>query len=134
MFEVAAKCGHVGRNYYTLKTFAVIAENGREAAKIVRWIPRVKHHQADAILYVAEIGLERFIEINEINDADPYFACHCTQEQRKIDVPVFPEKAVPRWMEKQTDTNHGKPTYYGKEKIRNPKKYMKHYVKVILKF
>ena len=50
LFEVEAKCGHVGRKYFTLKVFPVKANSRKEAAAIVRNIPRVKHHHKDAIL------------------------------------------------------------------------------------
>ncbi len=83
MYEVCAKCGHVGRGYYVDKIFAVIASDGKEAAAKVRQFPRVKHHHKNAIRYVEEISNERFREINSINQADPYFRCQNIQEQRR---------------------------------------------------
>ena len=59
LFEVQAKCGHVGKNMYTLKTFAVNTSSRAEAAALVRNLPRVKHHHRDAILRVAEIDRKR---------------------------------------------------------------------------
>ena len=41
-YIVTAKCGHVGKSKYILINFPVIAEDGREAAKIARQIPRDK--------------------------------------------------------------------------------------------
>lgn len=35
-YEVIAKCGHVGKKHYVPVKFAVIAEDGKEAAKMVR--------------------------------------------------------------------------------------------------
>ena len=49
MYEVCAKCGHVGRDFYTEKIFAVKAKNAKEAAQFARFIPRVKHHHPDAM-------------------------------------------------------------------------------------
>ena len=52
-YEVLAKCGHVGKKHYVPVKFAVIAEDGKEAAKMVRYFPRVKHNHKDAILNVS---------------------------------------------------------------------------------
>ena len=83
-YEVIAKCGHVGRKHYVPIKFAVIAENGREAAKKVREFGRVKHGHKDAILNVNKIDHERFKEINKVNDDDPYLKCHSKHEQKLI--------------------------------------------------
>ena len=83
-YLVSCKCGHVGRDKYIPINFAVIAENGEEAAYIARYIPRVKHDHKDAILDVRCITLEEFLEIKEINDNDPYLKCHSRQEQNLI--------------------------------------------------
>ena len=84
-YEVIAKCGHVGRKKYIPIKFAVIAENGKEAAKIVRKIPRVKHNHKDAILYVKKICYEEYQEIIETNNKDPYLKCNSRHEQKQID-------------------------------------------------
>ena len=84
-YEVIAKCGHVGKKHYVPVKFAVIAENGKEAAKMVRGFPRVKHNHKDAILKVSKISYERFEELTEINRNDPYLKCHSRQEQKLID-------------------------------------------------
>ena len=83
-YEVIAKCGHVGKKHYVPVKFAVIAENGKEAAKMVRGFPRVKHNHKDAILKVSKISYERFEELAEINRNDPYLKCHSRQEQNLI--------------------------------------------------
>jgi len=57
-YIVTAKCGHVGKSKYILIDFPVIAEDGREAAKIARQIPRVKHHHKDAIRNVEESSFD----------------------------------------------------------------------------
>ena len=74
-YEVEAKCGHVGRKNYVLKNFPVMAENGRKAAEKTRGRPRVKHHHKDAIRKVTEIDETRYLELMNINRADPYFQC-----------------------------------------------------------
>ena len=84
-YEVIAKCGHVGKKHYVPVKFAVIAEDGKEAAKMVRDFPRVKHNHKDAILNVSKIDYERFQEIVEMNRNDPYLKCHAWQEQKLID-------------------------------------------------
>ncbi len=125
MYEVCAKCGHVGRNRYVEKTFAVKAENGKEAASIVRKFPRVKHDYKDAIKYVIKINEERFFEIKENNSLDPYFTCKNVQEQRaRCELDIKDEEQVIRKarMERETST-----MYRSKVLIRNPKRYMKMY-------
>ena len=84
-YEVIAKCGHVGRKHYVPVKFAVIAKDGKEAAKMVRQFPRVKHNHKDAILNVNKIDYERYLEIVEMNNNDPYLRCHSRQEQNLID-------------------------------------------------
>ena len=84
-YEVIAKCGHVGKKHYVPVKFAVIAEDGKEAAKIVRQFPRVKHDHKDAILNVNKIDYDRFQEIVEMNHNDHYLKCHSRQEQKLID-------------------------------------------------
>lgn len=83
-YEVIAKCGHVGRKHYVPIKFAVIAENGKEAAKIIRQFPRVKHNHKDAILSVNKISYERYLEIIEMNHNDQYLKCHSKHEQKLI--------------------------------------------------
>lgn len=84
-YEVIAKCGHVGKNHYIPIRFPIIAVDGKEAAKHVRQFPRVKHNHKDAILIVKKIDYERYQEIVEINNNDPYLKCHSRQEQKLID-------------------------------------------------
>ena len=83
-YRVLTKCGHVGRNGYVPIQFAIVAETGKEAAKIARDMPRVKHHHKDAILKVEEISKSIYKEIREINANDPYLHCHSIQEQNEI--------------------------------------------------
>lgn len=83
-FEVIAKCGHVGRNKYIPIKFAVEAESGKDAAAMVRRFPRVKHDHKYAILSVAKIDYARYMEINAINDNNPYLKCKSKYEQRLI--------------------------------------------------
>ena len=83
-YEVIAKCGHVGKKYYIPIKFAVIAKDGKEAAKLARQFPRVKHNHKDAILNVNKIDYERYLEICEMNKNDPYLKCHSRKEQKLI--------------------------------------------------
>ena len=80
-FEVEAKCGHVGRNNYILKKIYVCANNGKDAAKIVRNMARVKHNHKDAIRYVAEITYEQYRIGRKEMKEDGYFHVHSKQEQ-----------------------------------------------------
>ena len=127
MYEVCAKCGHVGRDFYTEKIFAVKAKNAKEAAQFARFIPRVKHHHLDAIRYVHEIDEGRYYEIIETNDNDPYFSCHNIQEQRRIDIAVIPEEKREKSVKTNEENSTNKPMYNGKQIIRNPHKYIRYY-------
>jgi hypothetical protein len=81
-FIVIAKCGHVGRNRYIEKELTIRATSGKEAAKIARNYPRVKHHWKDAIVEVIEVDVEEFKRIRVKNYSDPYFSVKNIQEQR----------------------------------------------------
>ena len=81
-FEVEAKCGHVRRNNYILKKFYVCAESASEAASITRHLPRVKHHQKDAIKNVIEIDYDNYILGLDSKRNDPYFLVDNSSDQR----------------------------------------------------
>ena len=83
-FEVEAKCGHVGRNNYILKKIYVCANNGKDAAKIVRNMGRVKHNHKDAIKYVIEINYEQYRIGREQMKNDGYFHVHNKQDQNAL--------------------------------------------------
>ena len=120
LYQVSAKCGHVGRSNFVVKEFPVKANDGREAAKLVRNFPRVKHHQKDAILDVFEISVEEFESLRERNSNDPYFQCTNVPEQRMYEEIVYPEIKK----EKPERRTSSKNIYLGKELLRNPKKYI----------
>lgn len=81
-WKVEAKCGHVRKSRYIIKTFYVNAEDGREAADIARWKPRVKHHDKKAISSVKEITHEEYQVGLKSSLNDPFFLCHSKQEQK----------------------------------------------------
>lgn len=83
-YRVEAKCGHVGRHYYTVKNFYIKADDGKEAAAKVRYLPRVKHDRKDAILSVKAITQEEYSEGIKAQNADMYFKVHNSTEQRKL--------------------------------------------------
>jgi hypothetical protein len=83
-FEVAAKCGHVGRGRYYQGLFYVRAENGKAAAAIVRMMPRVKHNRKDAIIAVTRVDYAVYKKGNAAHRRNPYFDCHNIQEQLLI--------------------------------------------------
>jgi hypothetical protein len=80
-YKVIAKCGHVGRKHYIPIQFAIIAENGKEAAQIARNLPRVKKDHKDAILMCEKISYEVYQEILQNNHNDPYLKCKNHNEQ-----------------------------------------------------
>ncbi len=103
-FRVLAKCGHVGRQYYIPVDFAIVAEDGRQAATIVRQKARVKHDEKDAILSTEEISFEEFMQLRSKNDADPYLHCKNIQQQRGIE--NLYERLIPEKRKKQVKTRH----------------------------
>ena len=109
-YMVIAKCGHVGKKNYIPIKFAVMADSGKEAARIAREFPRVKHNHKDAILDVKHISYEEYLEIRKNNDEDPYLHCHSKQEQSQI-IDLLDRLEV---------DNHNKKTSYDK-KIRKEK-------------
>ena len=128
LFEVVAKCGHVGRNNYVLKTFAVCAEDGKEAASKTRGFPRVKHHHKDAIRSVHKIDSNSFNEIIISNQSDPYFRCRCIQDYKRANCQdmIYMEKWVTE-MDCSPKSMPNKSVFYGKMKIRNPKRFIRNY-------
>ena len=84
-FKVTCKCGHVGINYFIRISFPIVATCGKDASSIARYIPRVKHDHKDAILDCKEISSKEYLELQIINNKDPYLKCECKQEQEMID-------------------------------------------------
>lgn len=85
-YIVQAKCGHVGRGKYTVKSFTVTAYDSNEAKEIVRWIPRVLHHHKNAIENVLEVSIEEYKIQCKTNREDLYFKCRSIQEQRESEL------------------------------------------------
>lgn len=84
MYAVKTKCGHVGRHRYMEITFPVTAESKKEAAKIARNIPRVKHDHQDAILDVKQICLREYLDLVNENQSNPYLKCKSKYQQKDI--------------------------------------------------
>jgi len=80
-FKVTAKCGHVGKGQYYKGVFYIRAKNGKEAAAVVRKMPRVKHDHKDTILGVEKISHEVYKRGKAAWRTNQYFRCHCKQEQ-----------------------------------------------------
>ena len=83
-YLVLTKCGHVGRDKFMPIWFPIIAEDGREAARIARDIPRVKHDHKDAILCVIKTDYDGFKSQVEANSKDLYLLCLSKHEQNEI--------------------------------------------------
>lgn len=130
LYEVIVKCGHVGKRNYILKTVPVCAEDKAQAAAKARMMPRVKHDHPDAIRQVRVVDAPRFAELVAVHRADPYFQCHCIQEQRALchDLELLPEKRSDRSFAGKNEPSK-KALYAGKVSIRNPKRYQRFYGK-----
>ena len=107
LYKVTVKCGHVKKNNYIPITFAIKAEDGKKAAAIARWIPRVKHHNKNAVLECVEIDFNEFQEINANNRNNPYLKCSSKQEQKHlipdIDKLIVSEDEQKRIKKQQSD-------------------------------
>lgn len=129
-YRVTCKCGHTGsRNTYIPITFAVVAEDSKEAAKIARFIPRCKHHHKDCILSVIECSYEEFLIQKEINNNNPYLKCKSIQEQRLLNIEhlFVPETRTCNKVVYKREKQDGKKCFLGKKELKNPKKYLNNY-------
>lgn len=128
-YEVECKCGHTGsRRFYIPIKFPVKAYSKTEAAKKGKLIPRCKRDHKDCILNVKEISFVEYIDLQKLNNIDPYLKCHSIQEQNQYDLSDrFVED--PHYYEthqikmRKSDSIH--PIYQGKIKIKNPKKFIR---------
>ncbi|WP_026391855.1 leucine-rich repeat domain-containing protein [Haploplasma modicum] len=83
-FLVTVKCGHVGRNMYMPITYAVMAENAKEAVEKVRSFPRVKRDHKDFVLKVEMVNVDKYQQQIETNNNDPYLKIKRKADQNKI--------------------------------------------------
>lgn len=95
-YKVRAKCGHVGKNNFIEVDFPQTAINKRQAAELVRWKSRVKHHAKDAIISVTRINKQEYIDLKENNPSQDYLSCNNPQEQRAIDLNNKIKKEKPK--------------------------------------
>lgn len=114
-YLVTALCGHVGRNWGIVKCFPIKAESRKEAARICRGIPRVKHDNRHAILEARKVSKEEYLEQLEKNRADPYFTAKTRRdhfllgvdESARIDMTIYRDR---KWWEEKAsnqDAHHG---------------------------
>ena len=99
-FEVTVKCGHVGRGKYIDKKLAISAESAKQAAKIARDTPRVKHHHKDAILFCKEITVDEYEVLKKENENDLYFQVHSIQEQKRFCPEIYENILLEKEVEK----------------------------------
>lgn len=119
-YKVETKCGHVGKENYIIINFPIKADSKKEAAKIAREIPRVKHNYKDAILGVNEITLEEYKQLCKANSNDPYLKCKNKQEQNLI---IGLEERI--IYKEEFDEEIELCVWKYKKPIRNVKKYLK---------
>ena len=122
-FAVTTKCGHVGRKYYLPVTFPVVAESGKEAARLGRDIPRVKHAHKDAILDVREISYEEYLILVDENNNNMYLKCENKQQQKSWCVNI---------KDLVLEDEHNKKLCYSKEKRKERVEYQQKKIKALL--
>lgn len=123
-YKVEAKCGHVGKDNYILIAFPIKAENAREAAKITRNIPRVKHDWKDAIVSVSEVNYQEYKLLQLNNNDDQYLKCKNIQEQKSI--VNLDERII---YQVHGEVEEKLYIWKSKKAIKNMKKYFKFYGK-----
>lgn len=139
-FEVVAKGGHVGKDFYYECFFYLSCETASEASKAVLKYPRVKKDHSDAILRCSKITLEEYeAGLEKVRD-EPYFFVQSYQEQKlywnDVKKNIRPEtKMQAEYREQRYNSTkyrkkpepETKPYYYGKTLVRNIKKWHKKY-------
>lgn len=92
-YIVVCKVGHVGRNHFTKISYPIYAENGKEAAKIARNLPRVKHDDPNAIISCKKVSKEEFDAQKEANKKNQFLHCTNRQMQRpfEAELEIFEE-------------------------------------------
>lgn len=125
-FAVTCKCGHVSRKYYMPITFGIVAKNRKEASRIARKLPRVKHNHKYAIIDNKEISFIEYKRINEQNKYDPYLNVQSNYQQKEIMDSIEGRLVLEDKYKSKHSKNEVKPKvrYHKKEKIRNYKKFM----------
>ena len=136
-FEVAAKCGHVGRGYYYEGHFFVRADDAKIAAGKVKSRSRVKRDHEDAILCVREVDELTYYEGLEAMRFNPYFHCKSKREQNCV-MDLIQDGIKPE-TDLQLSYRERSGGYYkdkrvrdrpfGRKGIRNPYKYAKYNMK-----
>lgn len=79
-FIVVCKVGHVGKNWYTTIAYPIYAKDGKEASKIARNLPRVKHDLKDAVISCTKVSKEDFEAQKIENLKNPFL--HCINRQQ----------------------------------------------------
>ncbi|MCM1545507.1 MAG: hypothetical protein NC033_00580 [Clostridiales bacterium] len=108
-FKVKAKCGHVGRGRYIIKDFFIKAESGKDAARIARFLPRVKHDWKDAIISVTAVSKNEYDLGQELHSRDLYFNMTNSSEQRiygAVDYEQVFDREKPERKKKDKDTSY----------------------------
>ena len=91
----------MANKYFIRISFPIVATCGKDASSIARYIPRVKHDHKDAILDCKEISSKEYLELQIINNKDPYLKCECKQEQEMIDNFFSRLELEPRFLKKE---------------------------------
>ncbi len=71
-YIITAACGHVGRGKYISVDFPVTASSVKEATKICRNIPRVKHGHKNAIIKVKTVSYFEYRDQVFSNKENPF--------------------------------------------------------------
>jgi hypothetical protein len=125
-YEVEAKCGHVGKNYYYRGLFYVRARDKKEAAAMARNIPRVKHDNKFAILNTRVIDYAAFMSGQALQRTNPYFRCKNIQDQKLIlpyiENEIFPE-TVPDYKTKHSNDDRKSKQKIMRRTFRKAEKY-----------
>ena len=129
-FEVAAKCGHVGRGYYYEGRFFVEAGSASLAAMLIRQAPRVKHDHKDAILWVKKVDHDDYVRGCAAMEQNPYSHIKSSREQDEImsliEGDIYPETEREINYRKRRNKYYDRVVTKRSKGIRNKYKYEKY--------
>ena len=90
-------------------------------------MPRCKHHHKDCVLSVEEISYDQYEILKSINQNDPYLRCTSIQEQQLYDLSdrlIVDTHYMDEDEERETQVHQ---RFFGKMKIKNPKRFIRNY-------
>ena len=122
-----ARCGHCGKNHYTLKTIPIKAETRELAKAKILSYPRVKKTKnLKVLLDLQEVTVEEYYKAKQDMENDYFFKVQSKQQQNIYcpDLEIF-EIEQPKKPLNRTSTNAK--LFHHKKQLKNPHYYSRLY-------